>query len=117
MLYFLGLSTTVSLFISLDQEYNQQCPSQMITLLSDLSLIPIVEEGQWMLVSIIKRLPSHFITALIWSQLMLTTAIIVSIMYLAIKVTYSFFLYLAKYLLILFWISVFKRHFQDCNIK
>ncbi|CAK74018.1 unnamed protein product (macronuclear) [Paramecium tetraurelia] len=102
----LGLSTIGSLFICLDQDYHQQCPSHVITILSDLSVIPIVNEARMMLIPMIKELPPQWITVLIWSSLMMTTALIISVMYLTAKFTYNVLMNLVKFIVILMLISL-----------
>ncbi|CAD8052921.1 unnamed protein product [Paramecium primaurelia] len=102
----LGLSTIGSLFICLDQDYHQQCPSHVITILSDLSVIPIINDARMMLIPIIKELPPQWITILIWSSLMMTTALIISVMYLAAKFTYEMLMNLVKLIVIIILISL-----------
>ncbi|CAD8082847.1 unnamed protein product [Paramecium sonneborni] len=102
----LGLSTIGSLFICLDQEYQQQCPSHVVSILSDLSVIPIVNEARIMLIPFIKELPPQWISVLIWSSLMMTSALLISIMYLAAKFTYNMLVNLVKFLVILILFSL-----------
>ncbi|CAD8085279.1 unnamed protein product [Paramecium sonneborni] len=116
----LGLSTIGSLFICLDQEYQQQCPSHVISILSDLSLIPVVNEIRMILIPLIKELPPQWISILIWSSLMMTSALMISIMYIAAKFTYNMLMNLVKLLVILIlfsFIFAWLMNFQEIPQK